>query len=166
MRRFLSLVLVSAVFFPFLAQAAQQAPCVAVGAKMEYLLELASDSGGHAAVHAFNKCLEQNAICVLTVEYKVVGARTLSDLPPGYSLFTFLQAVQLTRADERACLVASFSGGSAAAWMFGGWNTTSGKVVELKDFSRMELNSDAVDARSLLEMMVARYDKMGRRRSK
>jgi hypothetical protein len=66
--------------------------------------------------------------------------------------------VQSAAGDQPAvCLVGAFGGGSAAAWLFDGWEIEGGRPVPVKGMDRTQMNSDAVSPRTLGNAIYGAY---------
>ncbi len=112
----------------------------------------------------FSACIRSYRVCLLTFGGEVLKAQTIRSVrDPGEFDSVTLGIVQ-TPANEEVtlCLVGAYSGGSAAAWTFDGWQTRNDTTVKLENMSKGRLNSDAVPARTLANIIYDVYDKFGK----
>lgn len=120
-------------------------PCEIAKSELEFSYSYLSPK----SVQALKECAAKNPICVLNYEDKLVAGQSVKDIAkePSGAVFGLYQP------DANTCLVGQFSGGSAAAWLFEGWRTGSGKPVPIKNFSKIRLNSDSVFPIGLIQVM-------------
>jgi hypothetical protein len=110
------------------------------------------------AVAAVKKCSINHPICILNYDQKVIAAQGVSEISkaPGGAILGAYQP------DEHTCLVGQLSGGSAAAWLFEGWDTSSGAAKPIKSFGNTRLNSDSVFPAGLVNVMRSAFVKAGK----
>ncbi|UTY59735.1 hypothetical protein [Massilia sp. erpn] len=107
------------------------------------------------SVAAVKKCSSNHPICILNDDQKVIAAQDAKEIakkPSGAVLGAY-------QPDEHTCLVGQFSGGSAAAWLFEGWDTSSGVAKPINSFGKTRLNSDSVFPAGLVNVMHSAYVK-------
>ena len=106
-------------------------------------------------VVAFRGCIQKKSICMLT-NAGIQGGDTAIDFK-ATGQASWLAIVQVRNSVSGACLIGRYSGGSAAAWLFEGWQVESGKAKYLEQFATTKLNSDAVPPDALLAIMLKAY---------
>lgn len=110
------------------------------------------------SVAAVKKCSINHQICILNYDQKVIAAHDVSEIskaPSGAVLGAY-------QPDGHTCLVGQLSGGSAAAWLFEGWDTSSGAAKPIKSFGKTRLNSDSVFPAGLVNVMRLAFLKAGK----
>lgn len=110
------------------------------------------------AVAAVKRCSINHPICILNYDQKVIAAQNVSEIskaPSGAVLGAY-------QPDEHTCLVGQLSGGSAATWLFEGWDTSSGAAKPIKSFDKTRLNSDSVFPAGLVDVMRSAFVKIGK----
>jgi len=110
------------------------------------------------AVAAVKKCSINHQICILNYDQKVIAAQEVSEIskaPSGAVLGAY-------QPDAHTCLVGQLSGGSAASWLFEGWDTSSGVAKPIKSFGKTRLNSDSVFPAGLVKVMRSAIVKSGK----
>ncbi len=108
------------------------------------------------SANALQKCLQAKNYCLMYGE-RVQGMLRINELP---DTTPKLAAIRFEDGGHRACLFALYSGGSAAVWMFYGWDLTSGEARRLEEMSSLQLNTDVIDARSLVGYTLDNYKKL------
>jgi hypothetical protein len=110
------------------------------------------------SVAAVKRCSISHPICILNYDQKVIAAQDVSEIskaPSGAVLGAY-------QPNEHTCLVGQLSGGSAAAWLFEGWDTSSGDAKPIKSFGKTRLNSDSVFPAGLVNVMRSTFAKAGK----
>ena len=113
--------------------------------------------GGAEVPAGLIACVHTSRVCVLSFpEGKILRAEAVRELPVEGS--SILGVVQSPAGEQPAvCLVGTYSGGSAAGWVFDGWTIVEGKVVPIRGMERSQLNSDAVPPRTLGNAIYGAY---------
>jgi hypothetical protein len=109
---------------------------------------------------SFWQCTRTSRVCLVRFypDTEVLRAAAVRDLPSDGAVNFGI--VQSAAGDQPAvCLVGAFSGGSAAAWLFDGWEIQGGRPVPLKGMDRTQMNSDAVPPRTLGNAIYGAYVK-------
>lgn len=136
------------------SQASAKRPCAIADA--EFQIENIFISA--ESVAAVKKCSINHSICILNYDQKVIAAQDVSEIakaPNGAVLGAY-------QPDEHTCLVGQLSGGSSAAWLFEGWDTSSGAAKPIKYFWKTRLNSDSVFPAGLINEMRSAFAKTGK----
>ena len=150
-------ILLTAFLIAPLAQA-QDMPCVKVEKvlldDMQYL-NARNDKD-------FSACIIQHRVCLLTDRGEVLKAQEIRNVPLDSDSVTF--GIVQTPPNEKVtlCLSGAFSGGSAAAWVFRGWQFDNNTPRPLSNMSKGQLDNDAVPARTLAKMIYDVYEKFGK----
>jgi hypothetical protein len=110
----------------------------------------------------FSACIRAYRVCLLTYEGEVLKAQSIRGVTNENSIDSVeLGIVQSPpNENEKLCLAGSFSGGSAAAWIFEGSRIRNDRAVKLDGMSKGRLNSDAVPARALANIIYDVYEKI------
>jgi hypothetical protein len=134
------------------AVAAAEMPCVSVERELRAL-----GPGGADVPPAFLECARKSRVCVLTFpDSQVLRAESLRELPADGA--SSLAIVQSPPGEQPAlCLVGTYSGGSAAAWSFEGWNVSAGAAAPIRGMERARLNNDSVPPRTLGNAIYGAY---------
>lgn len=142
-------------------------PCVAVESRLLERLNYVSED--KKTVQAFSACIRKYRVCLLGEDGGIVKAQIIRDLPrradsmpPFFDNVVFGIIQTPSTEDVKLCLSAVFSGGSAAAWSFYGWRLGTDRVIELPGMGKGDLNSDAVPARTLANIIYDTYEKYGK----
>jgi hypothetical protein len=130
-------------------------PCEAVAS--DVVASAAYQEQDKAILSALRACLSGAEVCSLTRslggDSPAVLATTKAKVPAddGRGRSSLLVAVQ----DERAgtCLVASFSGGSAAAWAFGGWAVHEGRARRIPGFDEFAHDAEFESTKTLVGLI-------------
>ncbi|MGZ3237606.1 MAG: hypothetical protein ACXU8A_09555 [Burkholderiaceae bacterium] len=105
-------------------------------------------------------CATRSNICIVT-ENGIVQGHTVEAIQ-SVKMPSTAGLVQLQDGKKSVCLAGLYSGGSAAAWMFDGWQINK-KVMELKRISNTTFNSDYVPPKDLAKVMLNAYKKQSSR---
>ena len=111
----------------------------------------------------FSACIRKYRVCLLPAfGGPILKAQQIRSVPTDSDTVSF--GIVQTPPDEEVtlCLAGVYSGGSAAAWMFKGWQLKNGSAIELPNMSKGKLNSDAVPARTLANIIYDVYEKFGK----
>ena len=114
------------------------------------------------SVAAVKKCSINHPICILNYDQKVIAAQDVSEIskaPSGAVLGAY-------QPDQHTCLVGQLSRGSAAAWLFEGWDTSTGVAKPIKSYGMTRLNSDSVFPAGIVNVMRSAYVKAGKPRGR
>jgi hypothetical protein len=112
---------------------------------------------GASAPPQLLECVRTSRVCVLTFpEGTVIRANSVRELPTdGASSMGVVQSP--ADEDPGVCLVGTYSGGSAAAWVFDGWKVSAGRAVSVSGMDKSRMNSDSVPPRALGNAIAAAY---------
>ncbi len=93
-------------------------------------------------------CLIGAPVCVLDGRGEVHAFASVAEVPAREAAY-----MAVLQTDGGDCLSAVFSGGSAAAWLFMGWQPDSGTMQEIGALAELRLNSDAVPWSGVVGML-------------
>jgi hypothetical protein len=112
----------------------------------------------------FSACIRNYRVCVLTQNGKVLKAQSIRDLNNGDKFDSATFGIIQTPPEEEValCLAGTYSGGSAAAWVFEGWETKNGTTKSLDYMSKANLDSDGVPPKGLVNFIYKVYEKPGK----
>lgn len=124
--------------------ATAQMPCERIGVNV--IERLAPNIPG-AAIASFGGCVREHRVCMIAEGGEVIHAEAVKEL----SYETVWGGIVQSPSSEQSpvCLLGSYSGGSAAAWLFDGWSISDSNGVGHMNLEKAGLNSDAVSARGL-----------------